>query len=189
MKSIRRLGATLGLTTALLVSSAGVASAQSWSLADAVGDVVKDAGDGSVTTVVNQAQGDVVRTTISHTRTKVVIRIRMRAVPRGDWAAFAEVRTPRTSFDLTQVKIDGGRFFQVSKTNGGRPVRCAAKSSRIDRTALVLTVARSCLGNPRTVRAGAGVVVFEGEDTAYGDDALRRAIGDDLRLSPRIRRG
>lgn len=189
MKSFRRLGATLGLTTALLLSSAGVASAQNWSLADPVGDVLEIAEDGSATTAPGQAQGDVVRTSISHTSTKVVIRIRMRAIPRGDWGAFAIVRTPRTSFDLTQVKFGDQRGFVITKTNGGKLLRCAGKSARIDRTALVLTVSRACLGKPRTVRVGAGVAVFAEDEVTYGEDALRRAIGEDLRLSPRIRRG
>ncbi|MEV5003636.1 hypothetical protein [Nocardioides sp. LML1-1-1.1] len=189
MKSIRRLGATLGLATALLVSSAGVASAQSWSLADPVGDVVTIHEDNSVSYAPSRAQGDVVRTTVSHTRTTLVVRLRMRALPRGDWSAFAVVRTPSTSFDLTQVKIGGTRGFVLTKTNGGKVVRCAGKSARFDRTALVLTVPRSCLGKPRTVRVGAGVALFEGESVVHGDDALRRALGEDLRLSPPIRRG
>ncbi len=189
MNTFRRLGATLGLATALLVSSAGVASAQNWSLADPVGDVVKITEDDTLSYVPNQAQGDVVRTSISHTATKVVIRIRMRAIPRGDWGAFAVIRTPRTSFDLTQIKIDSTRGFFLSKTSSGRNVRCSAKSSRIDRTALVLTVSRSCLGRPSTVRVAAAVATFVDDEVSLGDDGLRRSIGEELRLSPRIRRG
>lgn len=198
MNTISRLVATLGLSTALLFSSAGLASAQRWVHADPSGDAVTLIDDESTPTVApDQKQGDVVQTTISHTRTKVVIRVRMRAVPRDDWMAFGVVRTPRATFDLMQMKLGGGRHFAITKGDGDRDVRCAAKSSRIDRTALVFTVPRSCLGNPRWIRAGVGVVTFDGsfldeseeELATYADDALRRSIGDDIRLSPRLRRG
>ncbi|MEV5001829.1 hypothetical protein [Nocardioides sp. LML1-1-1.1] len=198
MMNIRRLVATLGLSSALVLSSAGIASAQRWVHADPSGDAVTFTDDETAPTVApDQKQGDVVQTTISHTRTKVVIRVRMRAIPRDDWMAFGVIRTPRASFDLIQMKLAGGRHFGISKGDSERDVRCAAKSSRIDRTALVFTVARSCLGNPRWIRAGVGIATFDGsfleedeDDLAtYADDALRRSIGEDIRLSPRLRRG
>lgn len=191
MKSIRRLGATLGLATALLVSSAGVASAQRWTIADPAGDVVKVTETGT-SYAASQAQGDVVQTTVSHTRTKVVIRVRMRAVPRGNWGAVAVVRTPRASFDLLQLKLGDDRDFTLSRGGTDKELRCAGKSARIDRTAVVLTVPRTCLGRPGKVRAGAGIAILEtdGEtETTYQDDALRRTVGENLRLSPWIKRG
>lgn len=196
MTPLRRLVATLGLGSALLLTSAGTAAAQNWSYADPIGDVVSHE-DGGATTAPARAPGDVVRTTISHTRTKVVIRVRMRAVPRGDWTSSAMIRTPRAEFYLLQFKVDDYRGFSLVKLTGEGEVRCAGKSARIDRTALVLTVPRGCLGNPRWIRAGAGVSTFDGsimadeEDLppAYFDDGLRRALGGELRLSPRIKRG
>lgn len=198
MNTTRRLLATLGLSTALVFSSAGLASAQRWTHADPSGDAVVFTDDETAVTVApDRAQGDVVQTTISHTRTKVVIRVRMRAIPRDDWEAFGVIRTPRATFQLIQLKYGTSRHFGIVKSEGFRPVRCAAKSSRIDRTALVFTVARSCVGNPRWIRAAAGIASYDGsalsdddEDvTGYADDALRRSIGDDIRLSPRLRRG
>lgn len=198
MHTIRRLVATLGIITALILSSAGLASAQRWTHADPSGDAVTFTDDDESEFVVDpeRKQGDVVQTTISHTRTKVVIRVRMRAIPRDDWGAFGVIRPPRATFQLMQLKFGGARHFSITKNDGERPVRCAAKSSRIDRTALVFTVPRSCLGKPRWIRAGVGVASYDGsfldedEDIAsYADDALRRSIGEDLRLSPRLRRG
>ena len=198
MNKIRRLVATLGLAVALVMSSAGLASAQRWSHTDASRDIVTFAGgedDPVLAVAPDRDEGDVVSTTISHTRTKVVIRLRMRTVPRGDWVATAQVRTPRSTYYLHQVKFDDERHFTIFADSDGP--RCTAKSSRIDRTALVLTVARSCLGNPRWIRVGAAIITFEQNPTddeevdgvSYVDDSLRRTLGGDLRFSPRLRRG
>jgi len=193
MPALRLLLAVLALALAVLFSSAGVASAQNWSLADPKGDVVTFTGDDETAVPApNRRAGDVWRTSVSHTATKVVIRVTMQAIPTRDWSAFAQIRTPRTSFDLMQFKFDGFRGLSFSKTNGsGAEVRCRGKSSRIDGTALVFTVARSCLGNPASVRVGVGVAVYDQDmEIIHADDALRRGIGlEALRLSPLIRRG
>ena len=192
MPALRRLLAVLALAVAVLLSSAGVASAQNWSLADPKGDVVTFTGDDDVPVPApNRRAGDVWRTSVSHTATKVVIRVTMQAVPTRDWMAFAQIRTPRTSFDLMQIKVDGFGGLSFTKTNGnGNEIRCRGKSSRIDGTALVFTVPRGCLGNPATVRVGVGVAVFDEDmEIIHADDALRRGIGESLRLSPLVRRG
>lgn len=193
MPALRRLLAVLALAVAVLLSSAGVASAQNWSFADPKGDVVTITSDDETPVPApNRRAGDVWRTSVSHTATKVVVRVTMQAIPTRDWSAFATIRTPRTSFDLAQVKIGDYRGLSLTKTNGsGADVRCRDKSSRIDGTALVLTVARSCIGRPATVRVGVGVAVYDEDlEIIHADDALRRGIGlDALRLSPLIRRG
>ncbi|NGZ99530.1 hypothetical protein G5V59_01550 [Nocardioides sp. W3-2-3] len=123
MNTISRLVATLGLSTALLFSSAGLASAQRWVHADPSGDAVTLIDEeGTPTVAPEQEQGDVVQTTISHTRTKVVIRVRMRAVPRDDWMAFGVVRTPRATFDLMQMKAR--RQPALRDLEGRRRPRC-----------------------------------------------------------------
>ena len=197
MISVHRLVATLGLSTALLVSSAGVAAAESWPCSDPQRDVLTITDDDTVVAAPDQVAGDVVATSISYTPRRVVIKIRMRAVPRESWGVFAVIRTPRTSFDLTYFKLGQLGFYDLTKSSSGDDVRCRAKSFRVQGNAVVLTVSRRCLGKPSAVRVGAGVAVYDGdlfteedEDVAvFADDALRRAIGEDLRLSPRIRRG
>lgn len=191
MRAVRRLLAVLALALAVVFSSAGLASAQNWSLADPKGDVVTITDDASEPVPApNRRAGDVWRTSVSHTATKVVIRVNMQAIPTRDWGAFATIRTPRTSFDLTQIKFDGFRGLSLTKTNSGVDVRCRDKSSRIDGTALVFTIARSCIGRPATVRVGVGVAVYDDNlEIIHADDALRRGIGETLRLSPLVRRG
>jgi hypothetical protein len=191
-RSVRRLFAVLALAVAVLLSSAGVVSAQNWTLADPKGDVVTITDDvASAVPAPNRRAGDVWRTSVSHTSTSVVIRVTMQAIPTRDWSAFAEIRTPRTSFDLVQFKFDGFRGLSFSKTNGsGDEIRCRGKSSRIIGTAIQFAVPRSCLGNPASVRVGVGVAVYDEDlEIIHADDALRRGIGETIRLSPLIRRG
>ncbi|QSR27166.1 hypothetical protein CFH99_16220 [Nocardioides aromaticivorans] len=194
--ALHRALAVLVLAGALLVTSAGVASAENCSLADPEGDVssmtLDDYEDGNAPTPSPDRRiGDVWRTSISHTSRNVVVRITMQQVPRGDWSAFAHIVTPRAQFFMVQSKVEDFRHFVLIKTSGrGGPVRCRAKSSRIIGSALVLTVARSCLGRPASVRVGAQVSVYDdATETVHMDDALRRGWSDMPRLSPRIRRG
>ncbi len=203
MTMLRRLVATLGLVLSLLLGTAGLASAQNWSGGDASGDVLRVTGENSLLAVVQpegriaepgRVRGDVLRTSISHTRTRVVIRITLRAIPSGDWMGMTTIRTPSTSYDLFHMRFDRRSWTSLTKTHGnGRELPCRAKSSRIDGRALILSVSRACLGKPRVVRVGAGVAaVAAGVRLAYVDDSLRRGAYSDiahLQLSPRLRRG
>lgn len=192
VRAVRRLLAVLALAVTVLVSSAGVASAQNWSLADPKGDVVTITADDEVPVPApNRRAGDVWRTSVSHTATKVVIRITMQAIPTRDWGAFVEIHTPRATFELVQLKFDGFRGLILEKSRTGAEVRCSGKSSRIIGTALVFTVPRSCLGRPGSIRIGVGVASYDADgEIIHADDALRRGIGAEaLRLSPLIRRG
>ncbi|NGZ99529.1 hypothetical protein G5V59_01545 [Nocardioides sp. W3-2-3] len=146
----------------------------------------------------DRKQGDVVQTTISHTRTKVVVRIRMRALPRDDWEAFSVIRTPRATF-----QAHPGSSTATPGTSGSSRARAfvgpgAPRSPRGSTAPHWCSRWRAdCLGNPRWIRAGAGIASYDGSAlsdddegvTGYGDDALRRSIGEDVRLSPRLRRG
>lgn len=193
--ALRRALLLLVLPAALLISSAGLASAENWSLADPRGDVesmsISDDEESAPTPSPDRRIGDVWRTSASHTSRNVVVRITMQQVPRGDWSAFATIVTPRAHFFMIQSKFEDHRQLLLIKASGrGGPVKCRAKSSRIVGSALVLTVSRRCLGRPASVRVGAQVSVYDGAtETIHLDDALRRGWSDLPRLSPRIRRG
>lgn len=188
LPALRRLVAVLALAGALLVSSAGVASAQTWTHTDATGDVLTFSGDSeSAVASPERKPGDVVRIAIAHGGRNVVIRAAMRAVPRGDWLAHAVIRTPRGNFVVTWARLLGEREFALERANG-RNVRCAGKTFRTVGNAVEIVVPRRCLGRPRTIRAGLGVAVFGQAGTTHADDALRTGV-DQLRLSPLLRRG
>ncbi|WP_028657064.1 hypothetical protein [Nocardioides sp. J54] len=190
--TLRHLVVAPALAVALLATTGGVASAQTWRHDDAVRDVRSGDFDSEWGTLSPQRKaGDVTRTTVSHTRSRLVVRIAMRAVPSGSSFVMATVRTPRTSYDVTRFRMAGiGTTVVLEKTNGaGGELRCRGLSARVRGKALELSVPRRCIGKPAWVRVAAGVVVLQGEDAVHVDDALRRGVGRDLRLSPRVRRG
>ena len=190
--TLRRALAVLVLAGALLITSAGTSSAENWSSADPKGDVVTIAEDDPAPVPApNRRAGDVWRTSVSHTTTTVVIRVTLQAIPSLDWTATAQIRTPRASFNLAHYRYGGHSGLSLIRTYGhGTEIRCGGKSSRIIGTALVLTVPRACIGRPGSVRVGVGVAVHDFDrELIHADDALRRGVGESLRLSPLIRRG
>ncbi len=116
MRALTRLVALAALALGLLLASTGVASARNWSTPDTRGDVLTLSGEEDDEIAVSPARkaGDAWRTSISHTRTKVVVRVTMRAVPGGTWGLFTTIRTPRASFDLSRIRTPD--FSGVSLT-------------------------------------------------------------------------
>jgi len=180
------------LAAALIVASSGIASAQTWKHDDAVRDVQSGSFDAEQGTYSpDRKAGDITRTTVNHTRTTVTVRVAMRAVPTGDSIVYATLRTPRTSYDVTRIRLGGlGTRVALTRTSGhGEDIRCRGLSARVRGKVVEMTVPRRCIGKPSSVRVGVGALVLQVEGTIHVDDALRRGVGDDLRLSPRIRRG
>lgn len=187
---LRRAVATVGLTSALLVSSVGVADAEVWSTTDAAGDVrsyhVETEEEG---VAPEQAAGDVRRFAVSHTARHVTLRLTMRKkLPKQDWMVFERIRTPRAAFDLTVFRFSFGGGVSFTKANGFKEQRCRGISVKYDANAIQIAVPRRCIGNPSVVRIGAGVSTQDSE-RFYADDALRSAVGAYLKLSPPVRRG
>lgn len=201
MLTIRRVTATLGLSAALLVSSAGVASAQSWSTTDPTGDVVKATAErdpvGHPETIQSSSTrrvGDVRAVAVSHTTSGVVIKMTMHALPTGNWMGMTTIRTPTRSYDVFHMRFSGRSWVSFTKTRGdGTELPCAVRSSQISGTSVIIRVGRTCLGNPSAVRVAAGVSIYprSGMQTAYIDDGLRRGFVnfDSMAFSPVIRRG
>lgn len=201
MGTLHRFFSIIGLAVALVLSSAGVASADRWTTTDATADVTT-ATSTTHTNVVDhptqlvpapdRVEGDVLRETVKHTRSAVVIRLTLRQVPTGDWIGWTTIRTPRRSLDLFHMEFGGNRWTSLTKTVGnGEELPCAGTSSRVKGTTLRLTIPRRCLGNPRAVRVAAGIAVYDdGMRIAHVDDALRPGYdASGFWFSPRIRRG
>lgn len=189
MPSLTRCTAAVALTFTLALSLPGSSSAQNWSHNDAVGDVVTFSGQGNPTGST-RTKGDVLRASISHTRTKVVIRLRMNSIPTDKWIAMATVKTPRASFLLTYTSFNSDKSLSIDRIETGERIHCARKSFRIDGTALVVTAARRCIGNPRWIRVRAGVTSFDdvqSQSTSSYDDGLTGGASGASRFSPRLR--
>lgn len=196
---LRGLVAVL-IAGALTVLASAAASAASYTHRDPAGDVVTFDGavegdDGMVDP--KQARGDVVATAIAHTRSAVVLKVRLRAgLPSRGWFVAGDIRTPRGAYDVTLGNGFGASGFELTRAQSDRKVRCSGlrRSITSGRTVVRIVVPRSCLGNPRVVRAGVGAITFTTTDDTFvfhADDALRPGTSPsaDLRLSPRLRRG
>jgi hypothetical protein len=85
---------------------------------------------------------------------------------------------------------------ELRKEGRERAIRCSGLKWEIDRerATVAVSIPRWCIGRPRWVRVGIGVVTMPTSDgadsgTIYADDALRHGIGEDVRRSPRVYRG
>ncbi|GAB3654131.1 hypothetical protein GCM10027596_05500 [Nocardioides korecus] len=149
--------------------------------------------------------------TIKHNPRKVIAVLRFRdlvAPTDGVTLYQLSVRTGRMNRDLGVVATPDNTRGQheLSKTSG-RTVRCRGLSHHIDYTAntVTMSVPRACLGHPRRVSAGVGVLRMSGvalsdsldttDPTApaiiemFADDAHSPTVADNLVFSPRLRRG
>jgi hypothetical protein len=201
MGNLHRLLSIVGLSAALLLSSAGVASAARWTTTDTTGDVTTatSSTDNNVVDHPTQlvpaperAAGDLVGEVVKHSRSSVVIRLSMRQVPTGDWIGWTTIRTPRRSLDLFHMQFGGKRWTSLTKTVGnGKELRCAGMSSQVRGTTLRLSIPRRCLGSPRAVQVAAGIAVYDdGMRIAHVDDGLRPGYdASGFWFSPKIRRG
>ena len=148
----------------------------------------------------DQAAPDVVRTVVDHRTRLVRVRVELRDLATGaPEATVLHLRTPSGRFEVESDSLD--RPTTTEMTKGSRAVECRGLRSVIDRAAdrITLTVPTRCIGAPRWVQAGVGVVSLgaflaepaSGEPMAYADDAHRAGTikEDTLTLGPKVRRG
>lgn len=190
---LRRALGVAGLSTALLLGSAGASTAATWSHNDPTKDVVsygyddEDAED--YTAEATRAAGDIQRIAVSHQRSKLVVRLNFRqGLPKDNWSIYEAVRTPRAEFMLFAGRTDGYGGISLYKVSPRfKKVACKVSIKYATRS-IQVTIPSNCLGRPKAVKVGAGIETEAG-DRAYADDALQRGVRDDIRLSPMIRRG
>lgn len=202
MSVLTRVGVIAG---AFVMSAAGIAPAQAATYVhfDAAADQTRttcvDAT--SCTDAVDPAvsNGDITRISARHAARRVFVHTTytdldvsadesaqlVRVVTNSGLRRFAVIYTAPNSADSTIV---------LTRPNGA-PVRCRNITAARDTTANVMQVVipRSCLGYPRWVKVGVGhVATAPGTATAAGvfDDAmLSGSLGDNIALTPRVRRG
>ncbi|GAA4102148.1 hypothetical protein ACFFOS_04300 [Nocardioides kongjuensis] len=189
----------IGLSAAPLLSSAGVAVADTWSHADATGDVLDLAlFDGDVTGTTpapDRAEGDIQAVVVKHTRRDVRVRTAMRALPaaRG-WVTVGHVVTPRGRYEARAIwLVKGGRVLVLVRKPGRKETvrRCDGLRGVYDRSAatVAMRIPRSCLGNPRWVRVNVSVYDWNGDSSTLADDGMDATGWEQQVLSPKVRRG
>ena len=173
---------------------------------DAVADVVTvgptEEGEADLANVVPTPENltaDVVRTVVDHRASRLRVRIDLRELGRArQYFAVLRVRTPAGTFEVETDNL--GRRPQVDMTRRGRSVECPRLRAVGDRAAAraTVTIPASCLGDPRWVQVGVGVVELTTRTTPEGveevvvlaDDAHRAGeVRDRIALGPKVRRG
>lgn len=140
---------------------------------------------------------DVRRTTVTHAKRRVIIRLRI-----------ADLRASTSHYSLSSIRTDertyGVEYYRLFGADGpsslllvdesDERLRCPGRNKRYLplRDVLVLSFPRQCLGKPRWVRVSSGWYTIGNRDRIFGDDP--RQVGglpEDLghNYSPRIRHG
>ena len=191
MKPFHR--AALVLTTSLAVLAPMPAfGAIGTTHRDAVGDVVSFSEDSdSATPQPGRAEGDIRGISASHRKKVVVVSVRLRELSRRPELSATQLRlnSNKGRRDVTVVPIPG-TSRSVAEVQGPRgTVKCKVNSKvSFVNNSVRVAVPRKCLGNPRWVRVGAGIISVE-EPNYFLDDAYRNVgVGDELRLGPRLTR-
>jgi len=174
-----RLASIAACALALTVVSPATAQAASRTFVDGPGDVWAGA-----VKVPDRDQGDILRTTFTHSQRQVVVR-----------TAFADLRRQGRILVFTRLRTNTGQVRKLSVTatrnqwrgqamlltRRGAPVRCRI-SHTIDYAANVVVVRlpRTCLDNPRTVEAKFGVATWNKAQRVFTDNPINHGSTDNL---------
>jgi len=140
--------------------SAGVASAREVRLRDAVGDMWLQDQQGNVSEAPNSQVGDVRHALFRHSRKNIVVRQRFVDLRRsGDYAQYVvRIESAKGIYRELRVEASSGSWAGKARVfnRRGDLVECAT-SHDIDYVAnvVVISLPRTCIGTPGTVRATA----------------------------------
>ncbi len=198
-RSIRRSIFTVALAAGLALGTAGTASAQVLNHADQRGDV--KAYDLDTDQPVAQSgtitNGDILRTTLGHGDRRISVRVKFADLRRagdfrGDLLRVVTNEGVRRDVMISAAPGMWAGQAQMTRPNGNA-VRCnIAHKIDYDNNVVTLSFPRSCVSDPRWVRLGSAAVWMSGQmHTYWADDALMDGgiNPDNVRLSPRLRRG
>ena len=185
------------LAAGLVVAGSSAAQAQSITDADAAGDMVKYDGETEKSRPApNQVRNDVLRTTLTHSATRISIRVKYAELRRlgGGHAQYMQMVTNegvRRELHMSAGQGEWAGRTEMWRGRDGGEVRCAIRHS-IDYTRNVIAVsfARRCASSPRWVKFRVGAYRY-GETVVYLDDALRDEpwfANSPPRQSPRVYR-
>jgi hypothetical protein len=167
------------LAAGLVLAGSSAAQAQSITDVDTAGDmVIFDWETEEIRPAPNQVRNDVLRTTLTHSATRISIRVKYAELQRVGYGLGQHVQVVtnegvRRNLDLFVEQGDWAGSVEMTRGRDESGVRCAIWHS-IDYTRNVIAVSfpRQCASSPRWVKFR--VVGFRyGETGFYLDDALR----------------
>ncbi|MCW2739416.1 hypothetical protein [Nocardioides sp.] len=173
---------------------------------DAVGDslqytVEPDSGNDVFVPAPEDTSADVMRTVVAHGDRRLAITVHVADLRRTDYfSAFARVATPLGSYGVDVSRERGSRTHAVLGRGPSRDVECRGLRARIDEAAdtVTMTLPTSCIGAPRWVQVGVGVVTFEmptdpdqAEIVLMADDGHRDGVirENSIGKGSKVRRG
>jgi hypothetical protein len=188
---LRRLATTTACTTACTIAltllGSATAQAATRSFVDGPGDVWT-LGENPNTRMPNREQGDILRTTFTHTQRAVVVRTKFAELNRKGRRIFVFTRLRTNTGLVRDVSLDAGPRPRTNRWRGTTTldrrddtvVDCAT-AHRIDYAAnlAVLRIPRTCLANPRTVQARFGVATTTAQHT-FADNPINHGPTDNL---------
>jgi len=168
------------LAAGLVVAGSSAVQAQSITDPDTARDMVRIDWEieDDVRPAPKQVRNDVLRTTLTHSATRISIRVKYAELRRlgGGYTQYMQMVTNEGVRRGLEVSADqsrwAGRTYLWRERDGGR-VRCAIRHS-IDYTRNVIAVSfpRQCVGSPRWVKFRVWANRYENTGI-YQDDALR----------------
>jgi hypothetical protein len=193
----RLVRAALGATALVLLASPAYAATET--VKDASGDVlVGSASEGEPGTRSPETkEGDIVRFTTAYSAKKLVLTLKLRAMPKTDYMSVFRVEVAKGKpFEILDGRSSGSSFTSIVRGLEG-PVDCdgfSVKNTRA-KAQVKVTVPRSCLGDSPWVRTGGafatGLLSAEVSDQIAIDDA--RLDGKlpkrNLTVGPKVRVG
>lgn len=179
--------------TAALVAIAVPASAEAaaWRHPDATRDVRRlGLDDDPAGRPSRSSAADLIRLRVVHGAEWVVVTIGVRDLKPGPKGVFVEYRTEAPGrFKAELVRLDDYRTFRL--THDGEAVACDDLREKRDSRAdtVRISVPRSCLGYPDTVRVGAGMFTQAARGTRADDALLDGVVRNRLKLGPEVAAG
>ena len=192
MKPWRTLVLTSLTSVALLVPTQAYAG--SYLVHDSTKDVISQTDDGAETKAPDHTEGDVRSSYVEYAPRRVVAAmsyVGLTQTPDLAGHVFSFHTNKGRVRDVTVLAGPGHWAGRAEMTTGrGRHVRCrVARTIDYTQHRISISVPRSCLGKPRWVQVGMGMVTVKG-NTFFGDDALTNGtLGNNVVLGPRVFRG
>ena len=185
------------LAAGLVLAGSAAAQAQSITDADPAGDMVGvDYETGETRPAPNQVRNDVLRTTLTHSATRISIRVKYAELQRvgeghGLFVQMVTNEGVRRNLEVSAGPGDWAGSTAMWRGRDGREVRCAIRHS-IDYTRNVVAVSfpRQCASGPRWVKFRVLGYRVADNGAFYLDDALRDEpfLGENPAQSRRVYR-